>query len=280
MPIKGVSSKRQIPRLGKIRLGELVPTKDGKNNRPMVVDHFKVPAEVAAVYGENPTVLTDVYLPSEDRDVVFPQFLKRYTYNALVCKGDGEHAFSTVVETGESVEVPCDPYQCQYYQAKQCHMLASLVFLLPKVPGLGVWQMDTTSYYTIVSINNSLDIIRNLMGRISNIPLELRRVKKTIMTREGGKPLKRDIWTVELNTADRLVDLARAPQFPFALGADAAIEGPADTDEGDPLLTSAAEAEEEHLETKQEPVDRMTGAVKGPVLATPAQLNSLKVIIA
>lgn len=272
MPIKGITEKRIIPRLGKIRLGVMEPTKDGKGTRPQNVNYFVVPPEVAAVFGEKPTKL-DVVLPSEDVNVVFPQYLKRYTYSALACKGDGEKAMETVVATGELKEMPCNPDLCEYYQTKKCKSLASLMFLIPSVPGMGVWQMDTTSYYGMVSINNSLELIRLMLGRIAGVPLELRRVSKTIMTREKGKQVKRDIETIELQTTMTLAELARLPANMYGLEAGKVqIEAPRDDDEPEETLTSDAPAEEP---------DTKTGEVKGYhyEAATAAQINSLKIIL-
>jgi hypothetical protein len=44
---------------------------------------------------------------------------------------------------------------------------------MPDVPGFGVWQLDTSSFYSIVNINSCLDLIKRLCGRISFIPLTL-----------------------------------------------------------------------------------------------------------
>jgi hypothetical protein len=44
---------------------------------------------------------------------------------------------------------------------------------MPDVPGFGVWQLDTSSFYSIVNINSCVDLIKRLCGRISFIPLTL-----------------------------------------------------------------------------------------------------------
>jgi hypothetical protein len=250
----------------------MTPTKDGKSQRPSNLTYFVCPPEVEAVVGKNPTKL-DVVLPSEDMNVVFPQYLKRYTYSALACKGDGLKAHETVIETGELREVACDPDVCPHFQGKKCKALASLMFLIPSVPGMGVWQMDTSSYYGIISINNSLELIRMMLGRIAGVPLELRRVQKTVMSREDGKSIKRDVWTVELNTTLTIADLAKLPANPYMLDSGkVAIETPMDDDEPDETLISDA------VEEPQQ-VDKKTGVVTGFISATPSQVNSLKIIL-
>jgi len=50
----------------------------------------------------------------------------------------------------------------------------NLQFLLPDVPGLGVWQIDTSSLWSITGINNSLQLLRQTCSRVSMIPLTLR----------------------------------------------------------------------------------------------------------
>ncbi|GAH47479.1 unnamed protein product, partial [marine sediment metagenome] len=56
---------------------------------------------------------------------------------------------------------------------KQCRRVMNLLFMMPDVPGLGCWQLDTTSFYSIVNVNSCLDLIRTICGRISFIPLTL-----------------------------------------------------------------------------------------------------------
>ena len=52
--IKGLSDKRRLPRLGKIRLGvKAISQKSGKEY-PKETDYFVCPPEVQAVYGEKP----------------------------------------------------------------------------------------------------------------------------------------------------------------------------------------------------------------------------------
>ncbi|MEM3486415.1 MAG: hypothetical protein QXI12_12435, partial [Candidatus Methanomethyliaceae archaeon] len=72
MAIKGWSERRRVPRLGTIGIGY----KD-EDGRPKWVDYFVVPPEVQAVYGEKPKEL-DIMIPSEDPEIYFPEYLKRY----------------------------------------------------------------------------------------------------------------------------------------------------------------------------------------------------------
>ena len=102
----------------------------------------------------------------------------------LVCKGDGETAMRMIdVATGELPvhdktgtvrlnEIKCLAHDCPEYQAKKCHEVMNLRFVLPEVPGLGVWQIDTGSKNSIPgdsSIKRSPPLPVSALGRYSAI---------------------------------------------------------------------------------------------------------------
>ncbi|MBA7465064.1 hypothetical protein ES707_00225 [subsurface metagenome] len=185
MPIKDISEIRRMPRLGKIRLGEKVkPEEEGKNPYPRATDYFVVPDEIKEIVGDTPKKL-NIMFPTEKTGEFAQQWLRCYSFTqGLVCKGDGSTAIRKIdVETGDIArhttaewvfkEWGCDPETCEQYSEKQCRRVMNLLFLIPDVPGIGVWQLDTTSFYSIVNVNSCVDLIKRLCGRISFIPLTL-----------------------------------------------------------------------------------------------------------
>jgi len=222
MPIKGLSERRRLPRLGKIRLGYKVEA-EGRRAYPKATDYFVCPEEVKAIFGEKPTELR-VMFPVEDEERVCPQWLKRYSFSqGLVCKGDGEGARCRIdLETGamagkdtkqaELREVKCEYRECQEYIAGNCKEVMSLQFLLPEVPGLGVYQLDTSSYHSIRNINDCLELIRSVAGRISMIPLTLSLIPMEVHP-EGGK--KKTVHVVQITTAASLIDIVRDVRKPL-----------------------------------------------------------------
>jgi len=183
LTIKGLSEVRRLPRIGKIRLG--IKKENAKGvEYPAAVDYFVCKAdeqtsELAAqafkeVYGEKPREL-DVMFPVEDPTKFFSQFYRRYgSSTGLLCKGDGEKATQIDRETGEMLEIDCDPMECEWAEKKHCRPVGTLQFLLYKVPGLGIWQIDTSSYHSIVNLNSAIDFVRTLTGgKIAWIPLKL-----------------------------------------------------------------------------------------------------------
>lgn len=183
MPIEGVSNVRRIPRLGKVRLGIKVE-QEGKNPYPRATDFFVVPDAIKQYLGEKPKKL-NIMFPTEEADKFAQQWLKCYSFTqGLVCKGDGRSAVRKIdVETGDIArhttqawefrDWSCNPETCVEYREKQCRRVMNLLFMMPDVPGFGCWQLDTTSFYSIVNINSCIDLIRAMCGRISFIPLIL-----------------------------------------------------------------------------------------------------------
>ena len=182
MSIIGLSEKLRLPRKDKIRLGEKkVSEKTGKEF-PSALDYFAVPDEVKEVYGDAPRKL-DIMFPMENRDDFFPQWYKRYgSSKGLICKGDGKTA--TEILEGEELgkvemkEIDCEGKECPYYQDRECKQVGNLQIILPKVKGLGVYQIDTSSYNSIININSGIKLIRGMLervgiNRISWIPLVL-----------------------------------------------------------------------------------------------------------
>ena len=185
MPIEGLSDIVRIPRLGKIHLGVKVKSKDKKDVQyPKATDYFVVPDEVKAVYGEKPTEL-QIMFPVDDPELFAQQWLRAYSMTqGLICIGNGVDARRKMdVATGaiadhetkqwEWREMSCDPQECQEYQTKRCRRVMNLQFLLPEVPGLGVYQIDTSSFYSIVNINSMIKMLQGMLGRCSMIPLTL-----------------------------------------------------------------------------------------------------------
>ena len=195
MAIKGLSDVVRLPRRGKIRLGERVVSEGGKEY-PRATEHFVVPDEVREVYGAAPTSM-EIIFPVEDQGVFASQFYRSYSQSrGLVCKGDGDRAarlIDVATKTGEPMtgeltgdiagpgaeqvewldDIPCPGQACHYYQGGQCSESMILEFLLPGVPGWGVWQLDTKSVNGMINVNSCLALLRQLLGRVSGIPLIL-----------------------------------------------------------------------------------------------------------
>lgn len=195
MPIKDLSDIRRLPRLGKISLGiKKVSDKSGKEY-PSETDYFVCPPKVQKVFGEKPKELR-IMFPVEDSNVFFQQWYKSYGYNLLKCKGDGERAHAWDEEHGGMKEIPCP---CEELEAGNCKRVGILQFLLPDVPGAGVWQVTTSSRDSIIDVNSGVDTIRAICGRVRMIPLILKRAENIKQRLEDGKPKKSTHYTLQID---------------------------------------------------------------------------------
>jgi hypothetical protein len=214
MPIKGVSEVRQIPRIGKIRLG--IKVAGEKSDYPRAVDYFVCVVDQStpewavkafhAAYGDKPKTL-DIMLPLNDTEKFFPQFYRRYGKGTgLICKGDGETA-TLRTESGD-VQQKCDPENCEWHQKKLCRHIGALQFMLPNVQGLGVWQIDTTSYHSIINLNSGIDFVKGITGgRIAWLPLKLSVIPREVAP--DGK--KKTVYVMSLdNEQVKMEDILKA----------------------------------------------------------------------
>lgn len=216
MPIKDISEIRRMPRLGKLRLGIKVQP-EGKNPYPRATDYFVVPEEIKEFVGNMPKKL-NIMFPTEKPDEFAQQWLRCYSFTqGQVCKGDGVKAIRKIdVETGDIArhttqewvfkDWGCDPDTCEQYSEKQCRRVMNLLFLIPDVPGLGVWQLDTTSFYSIVNINSCVALIKRLCGRISFIPLTLS-LEPQIVEPPGIK--KKTVHILQVRSDVKLADIQK-----------------------------------------------------------------------
>ena len=182
MPIRGLSERRRLPRAGKVRLGVMVE-EPGKRPHPKATDYFVVSPEVAKVYGDRPKALT-VLFPVDDAEVLFPQSLKAYRKSGgLWCAGDGETA-KRWSDAGELVERPCP---CECLESGECGPHATLNFFIDRVPGIGVWQLDTGNKTSIVQLNTGLEQALAAFGGLRGIPFILRLEPQETQRWDEGK---------------------------------------------------------------------------------------------
>jgi len=237
-PIKGLSENRRLIRLGKLHLGIKVEKIDPKTNKPALnargevitypkaTNYFVCPPEVKAVYGEQPDRL-DVIIPVEDDEMWCNQYYRRYSRTrGLTCKGNGETCRRMIDrqtgaiagrDTKEVVwkdDLPCPGRACPDYQGKKCQEVMNLQFLLPRVPGLGIWQIDTGSINSIRNINDNAAMLRAVCDRVSWIPLTLTLEPKEVVNPDDGR--KKVVRCLNIRHDRGLLELLAASEKPRA----------------------------------------------------------------
>jgi hypothetical protein len=86
----------------------------------------------------------------------------------------------------------------------------NLQFLIPDCPGFGVYQLDTSSFYSMVNINSSLELIHNICGRFAMIPLTLQLIEKEVQP-DGHNKIA---WVLTLMPTYSLAETQRYAQMP------------------------------------------------------------------
>ena len=223
-PIKGLSNKVQIPRLGKIRLG-IKKTNGNGVEYPVATDYFVLPKEhpqhgaLVELFGEQPKELR-ILIPLEDEDKWCSQYYRCYSKSrGLICKGDGVNAIRMVgkgtndlawkdCKEVEMKDIECKGTDCEHYKLKRCNEILNLQFMIPEVPGLGVWQIDSTSINSIKNINSMSALIKSIYRKIAMIPLSLTLEPREVNNPESGK--KKTVYLLNLRTNNKLADLAIA----------------------------------------------------------------------
>lgn len=256
MAIKGFTGTTRLPRLGKIRLGMKV--QKGDKTFPKALDYFLVPPEVLEAYtpegSTEPVKLKrlDVMAPSEDLETFFPVALKRYNGSgALLCRGDGEAAmelapvarpdhFKTQGFSGDQrmLQRECPYRDCSYYREGKCQEIGTLNVMLPKVRGLGTYQISTTSYNSVTNIMNGFELLRQMIGQIAFVPVTLEvRMEQVLAPGSGGNKIKSIVPIMYITlpgTVDDLLELARSRKLVKAVQVQ--LENPSADDEMPELL--------------------------------------------
>lgn len=240
-PILGLTERERFPRLGKIHLG----FRDAEKGYPIKTDYFVLPKdspgynELVTLFGAKPKELR-VMIPAEDEELWASQYYKAYDMtHGLVCKGDGTTATRLVdIKTNQwpakdaaattMMDMPCLGPDCPIYKNKvkgkpQCGEQMNLQVIIPEVPGLGVWQIDTGSKNSIININSCAKIIKMAFGRLSRIPLTLSLEPAEVKNPENGKRqtvyvlhLRANVTLAELATSAKAIDkafLLTSPEF-------------------------------------------------------------------
>lgn len=259
-PIKGLTENRQLPRIGKIRLGIKKVSPRNNVEYPAAVDYFVCPPEVQAVYGEKPKAL-DVVIPVEDEELWAAQYYRQYSRSrGLICKGDGV-ACRRMIDTKSGAiagretvnaiwqeDLECLGQDCPDYKAKLCQEVMNLQFMLPKVAGMGIWQIDTGSIHSIRNINNCATMLRaaNPTGRVSWMKLKLTLEPTEVINPDDKK--KKTVYCMHLRYEGTLEDLLRdstKPRLELIIGRPADDEAPEDR-----LLSTGNQEKTEELSAK------------------------------
>jgi hypothetical protein len=194
-----IDLQRRLREIGRIRIGEKVPTQNGKV-RPSKIDVFRFTSRdeqviraAADVWGGTPEPWPDG--PGGDQwqvrssakaipvvvppgDMSFSQAYEQWTAGGCKVRCDGR--WDHVGDRG----CHCDP------ENRDCNIHSRLSVILPDLPGLGVWRLETHGYYAAVELGGIVDLCAAQSERGVMLPARLR-----IEWREVKRPVDGRVQT-------------------------------------------------------------------------------------
>lgn len=209
MPIKGLTDNDRFPIIGDIRKGAPKPVNGNQPGKDLTYFRYvPVEGEEAAAaafysaYGDEPREV-NVFLPFDDIDRNFDAWLEKHTASALQCRGDGENVVMWRDDSGtmQHTPKPC-PGNCD-----GCKATGRLRVIIPELRRLASVVVHTTAVWDIHELSGNLTALLNTEGRLTGIPLVLKRRPRQISTPRGnGKRVRQTKWLLSIEAAPRYVD--------------------------------------------------------------------------
>lgn len=174
MPIKDL--QQQQAQVGRIRIGHQVPGKNGRT-RPEKLDRFRFTTPqrmladaVAAQYGGTVEAWTPEGRPAEwevistatTLPVLVPprpvtQWYELWSGAGCQRRCDGE----TEQISGEACKCPLDQLERadQAASGQACKVTTRLKVMLPEIPGMGVWRLDSHGFYSAIELPQTAEFL-------------------------------------------------------------------------------------------------------------------------
>lgn len=206
-----VNLQRRQTEVGRIRLGAKVPTSTGKM-RPSALDRLRFTSprrdlikKVAELYGgtvgpwEPPrgnaqweviTDATSVPVMVPPQDPAESQWYEAWSAGGCLRRCTGERE---VISGGPCV---CDP------EDRDCKMHTRIQVMLAQVPGIGVWRVDTGSYYAATELPGVAELLSAAGGII---PGRLLLSERTITRNRETKKFVVPVLDIDEFTPDELL---------------------------------------------------------------------------
>lgn len=174
MAIKDLQQRQA--QVGRIRIGQQVPAKNGKL-RPEKLDTFRMTSQskplieaAATCYGgevkpwtpENRAPEWEVVTDARTLPVLVPprpvtQFYEMWSGAGCQRRCDGE----TEQISGEPCKCPLDQLERVDLAAKgqACKVTTRLNVMLPEIPGMGVWRLDSHGFYSALELPGTAEFL-------------------------------------------------------------------------------------------------------------------------
>lgn len=190
MPI--IELQRRLREVGRIRLGEQVATGNGRK-RPAKLTKFRLTSRDDQVLtaaaelwggevrswdnGGNPefelyTDANQVPVVVPPTEMAFSQWYEQWSAGGCQVRCDGAW------DNQGDKACHCDP------ENRACKITTRLSVILPDLPGLGVWRVESHGYYAAVELNGAVEVCQQFAGQGRMLPARLRLDQRTVV-RDG-----------------------------------------------------------------------------------------------
>lgn len=248
--IKGLTGKCYFPQIGTLRKGAQkttnAPGRDLEYFRfdcddKEVVDQFK------EIYGEEPQQIR-VYLPYPTIDENFEAWQEEWNASSLLHRCDGE--FCVLWHEGGVYCTPENTGKVKPCPGK-CKPSGRLKVILPDLKRMAFVMAMTTSKHDIMSIDAHLRALQQTSGKLSGIPLILRRVARKISTPDwkgGDKRVRSEKYLLTIEAQPEWVELQLSAM------AQGALPGGIQRQIGTSLTDSIITSIEREMERQEAPL--------------------------
>ena len=209
---------KKITELGRIRIGDQEPNSGGKGTHPHKLDAFRLTSPnkpllhfAANLYGGEvrpwvgpraPDGQFELYTTVNSMDVLVPTLsavdvkYEEWIGSGCVrrCTGDViTHCPGQEARVGQPCTCPEDEAERSALakEGKACARICRLNVILPDLPGVGTWRLQTTGYYATAELLGSLELLQMAQHQIIEAALRLeQRTVKRLVSQGQGKPPK------------------------------------------------------------------------------------------
>lgn len=215
--------QRRLHETGNIRLGQQV-VKDGKS-RPVKLDRFRFTSrdrqaieQVAKQYGgqvaqwepSGGAKQWEVISEVKEIPVVIPTSMAFSQAFEQWRKGFCTNRCDGVRDSVRDVPCDCDP------EAPSCQITTRLSVILPEIPGLGTWRLQSTGYYAAVELAAAVDLIESAVAAGMTVPARLILDQNEVRRLVNGKAVvyKFPLPVLDLDRSFTSLGMGSAPLAP------------------------------------------------------------------
>lgn len=237
-----VQIQRRMMQLGRVRLGEKGPRGEPRKlatfrftsaSRPLLdavsslyggrvsawegapdEGYFQVTTEATSLDIILPPVFSDV---DGTPTLPYSQWYERWSAGGCERRCDG------VTESLSGKPCLCDPDRRKQGEKTECQVTTRVSFMLPDVPGLGVWRLDSKGWNAATELPLTLEVLSSAAREHKFIPATLSVQKRT--SKQAGQTRRYVVPVIELK--DATVRQLAAGEVPSLLAVNAPAAAPA-----------------------------------------------------